>query len=186
MKQPMTDRRTRRTYQALRHALVDLMERKNYDAITVQELLDQADVGRSTFYNHFYDKDDLLFKSLSDMFDHLYSDAPDDHLFPSHAIFQHIEQHQALYKNLARSQRFEAVLKTVQTTLINQINQRLADYKHTNPVMQAMIAPYLAGSFISILRWWLDQALTYSVSDIDAAFQQLAVNHVGQLIGEVC
>ena len=60
MKQPMTDRRTRRTYQALRHALVDLMERKNYDAITVQELLDQADVGRSTFYNHFYDKDDFL------------------------------------------------------------------------------------------------------------------------------
>jgi AcrR family transcriptional regulator len=56
------DRRTQRTRHQLGRALVGLVEEKRFDDITVQDVIDRADVGRSTFYTHFRDKEDLLRK----------------------------------------------------------------------------------------------------------------------------
>jgi len=58
------DRRIRRTRQALQGALVTLMAEKGYEAVTVQDVIDRADVGRSTFYAHYSDKSVLLQDSL--------------------------------------------------------------------------------------------------------------------------
>src|SRR5579864_7820403 len=58
------DQRIRRTHERLGRALVELMQEKPIDSITVQEVLDRAHVGRSTFYLHFRDKDDLLLSQL--------------------------------------------------------------------------------------------------------------------------
>jgi len=57
---PKTDRRVLRTRNTLGDALVSLIHKKNFDEITVQEVLDHAGVGRSTFYAHYSDKDDLF------------------------------------------------------------------------------------------------------------------------------
>lgn len=54
------DRRIRRTQKSLHDALISLVLQKNYDSITVQGILDRADVGRATFYSHFKSKDELL------------------------------------------------------------------------------------------------------------------------------
>jgi AcrR family transcriptional regulator len=61
------DRRVLRTQKLLRQALFALMGEKDYESITVQDILEKADVGRSTFYVHFRNKDDLL-KSGLEMF----------------------------------------------------------------------------------------------------------------------
>jgi len=53
MKQDKQDRRSQRTRRQVRSAMTDLLREKRYDAITVQDLLDRADIGRSTFYAHF-------------------------------------------------------------------------------------------------------------------------------------
>src|SRR5579864_8800243 len=58
------DRRIRRTCERLGSALVSLIQEKPIDQVTVQEVLDRASVGRSTFYLHFRDKDDLLLSQL--------------------------------------------------------------------------------------------------------------------------
>lgn len=58
------DRRVRRTRRRLKEALLELIDRKPYDSITVQEICDLADTGRSTFYDHFESKEDLLFAGL--------------------------------------------------------------------------------------------------------------------------
>ena len=60
----LTDRRVHRTRRLLHKALMSLILEKKYEFITVQEVLDRADVGRSTFYMHFQDKDDLLFSGF--------------------------------------------------------------------------------------------------------------------------
>ncbi|MEM6707029.1 MAG: TetR/AcrR family transcriptional regulator, partial [Acidobacteriota bacterium] len=57
---PKPDRRVTRTKRLLRQALMELVREKDYARITVQDILDRADVGRSTFYTHYRDKDDLL------------------------------------------------------------------------------------------------------------------------------
>ncbi len=54
------DRRVRRTRESLHKSLISLAIEKHYDSITVQELLDRADVGRSTVYTHFQSMDELL------------------------------------------------------------------------------------------------------------------------------
>ncbi len=61
MTEKTPDRRVRRTRENLFSALSELMQEKRYNKITIQDIIDRADVGRSTFYAHFETKDDLLF-----------------------------------------------------------------------------------------------------------------------------
>ena len=63
----IVDRRIRRTQKSLHEALISLVLEKNYDSITVQEILDRADVGRSTFYAHFDGKDKLLLSGTHEL-----------------------------------------------------------------------------------------------------------------------
>src|SRR5262245_6822900 len=62
-----TDRRVRRTKSSLHDALIGLAREKPYGDIAVKEILDRADVGRSTFYTHFGDKDELLESSIEEL-----------------------------------------------------------------------------------------------------------------------
>jgi hypothetical protein len=63
----IVDRRIRRSQKSLHEALLSLVLEKNYDSITVQEILDRADVGRSTFYAHFEGKDELLISGTHEL-----------------------------------------------------------------------------------------------------------------------
>ncbi len=65
MSQNIPDRRVQKTRKLLQDALIELVAEKGYEAITIQELLDRANVGRSTFYAHFQDKDQLLHSILA-------------------------------------------------------------------------------------------------------------------------
>ena len=83
-----TDRRVLRTREVLSNALVDLILEKGYEKITVQNIIDQANIGRSTFYDHFQDKQDLLEKSFGmladDLNQHVKSHDHDDNVPPHH------------------------------------------------------------------------------------------------------
>src|SRR5262245_36474464 len=61
------DRRIQKTQKLLHEALACLIREKPYESIVVKEILDRANVGRSTFYAHFRDKDDLLVSAIHDM-----------------------------------------------------------------------------------------------------------------------
>jgi len=67
------DRRQSKTRRAVFQAFTALLERKSYGSITVQEIIDAANVGRSTFYAHFETKDDLLRALCREIFDHVFS-----------------------------------------------------------------------------------------------------------------
>jgi len=69
--QGIQDRRVRRTRRALREAMLDLMEEKGYDQVTVEELTDRADIGRTTFYLHYSAKQDLLLEQFGELLDQL-------------------------------------------------------------------------------------------------------------------
>ena len=71
MPQNMPDRRVQKTRKLLQDALIELVAEKGYEAVSIQELLDRANVGRSTFYAHFQGKDQLL-HSILDRLDELF------------------------------------------------------------------------------------------------------------------
>ena len=102
----VVDRRVQRTRQLLQEALVTLILEKGYEAVTVQDLIDRANVGRSTFYAHFRDKEELFLSG----FEHLWSQF-EQHLADQAAIdtslwvisgilFQHAQNYRCVYKAL--------------------------------------------------------------------------------------
>src|SRR5499425_1782341 len=60
VKQQKTDRRSQRTYRLVSSAFAELVVEKPYDEILVQDILDRANIGRTTFYAHYFDKEDVL------------------------------------------------------------------------------------------------------------------------------
>ena len=102
------DRRVARSKRALKEALTDLILERGYEAVTVQDVIDRADVGRSTFYAHFLDKDDLLMAILADLDmpapDHTMW-MPDDPAFGwTLELFRHFGSGRRLFKAVAGSQ----------------------------------------------------------------------------------
>jgi AcrR family transcriptional regulator len=94
---PKFDRRVRRTRDALGDALLALVQEKPFDDITVQEVLDRADIGRSTFYAHYRDKDDLFLSDLEDFFEPMstlllrYPDGS-NRIAPVRELFAHVAE----------------------------------------------------------------------------------------------
>src|SRR5215213_8734136 len=64
MAQMVLDRRVQKTRKLLQDALIELVAEKGYESVTVQEILEKGNVGRSTFYAHFQDKEHLLHSIL--------------------------------------------------------------------------------------------------------------------------
>ncbi len=101
MKTKQEDRRLIRSRRLLGNALIELMQEKRYIDITVQDIIDRADVGRTTFYKHFQDKEDLLISNLDAILEnfihHMDSGGGDQTLLSTADFFRHVQEHQNLY-----------------------------------------------------------------------------------------
>ena len=85
------DRRQRKTRAAIFGAFTNLLQRKSYSSLTIQDIIDEADIGRTTFYAHFETKDELLRAICSDIFEHVFSHeilSEDKHDFTGHDSFR--------------------------------------------------------------------------------------------------
>jgi len=178
--EPRTDRRSRRTRRLLGAALVELMLEKRYDTITVQEIIDRANVGRSTFYAHYLDKEDLLQHEVAELIARLsvYMDQGTEgqRIIPSLALLRHLGESQALISALRRGRAIEPVLKTMQTQLSRQVEARLARRLPTGAapsVPLPVVAQAVAGVLLILFQWWLDRETPESPEQLDAYFLQL-------------
>src|SRR5690242_9271786 len=108
---PREDRRSRRTRQMLGDALTALMLEQRYDTITVQEIIDRANVGRSTFYAHYLDKEDLLQSQTAGMIAafvaHMDQDAGGRRIVPSLELLRHVRERYDLCRALVRGRAME-------------------------------------------------------------------------------
>src|SRR5271163_2939261 len=110
-KQPRKpDERILRTRERLGSALVALIQEKPFDDVTVQDVLDRASVGRSTFYLHFRDKNDLLLSQLERFLEHMstlltVSNEKSLRVAPVSEMFDHLEQAKKIYRILGDAGR---------------------------------------------------------------------------------
>ena len=175
------DRRTQRTRQTLSHALIDLIQEKRYEAITVQDICDRANVGRSTFYAHYQDKDDLLASNFQQMMESLGSQIEwraGQFVFPVTPLFQHVQEHHHLYKALAWGGGFDVLLRAGQQQWRAHIEQYLSTLLPPGrpPAIPVEVATtYLAGALQTLLLWWLDRKMPYPPEQMDEMFQQLVM-----------
>jgi AcrR family transcriptional regulator len=181
------DERIRRTRERLGSALVELIQEKPIDEVTVQEVLDRASVGRSTFYLHFRDKNDLLLSQLETFLEIMSTTLSirkekSDRVVPVAEMFAHIGGQNKIYRALADSGRLTDFFDLAQGYFGRGIEQRLRESRRLPKVPQrelAARASALAGSLLSLLRWWLDRGEKESPSDMDRLFHRMVWNGLG-------
>ncbi|MFD4543812.1 TetR/AcrR family transcriptional regulator [Streptomyces bauhiniae] len=146
------DRRVRRTRAALMAALKELILEKRYESITVANLLDRADVGRSTFYTHFTSKDDLLASGIEDIGADLQAAVDASGRFAVEPVFRHAGEHRDLYLALSRGSAGHLFLDRLQ----DHLAEWFTDHQEGDAARVALRAHYAAGAVVGALKWWLD------------------------------
>ncbi|MGH9820789.1 MAG: TetR/AcrR family transcriptional regulator [Pyrinomonadaceae bacterium] len=190
-KQEKIDRRVDRTVTALRTALIALIQEKHYDSITVQDIIDRANVGRSTFYVHFRDKEDVLVgdwkRFLDLMVGHIdFENAASGRFVPVRELMLHLKEYHALYRALAKSGKSERLFTVGTAYLTERIQAKIeAMTSGQTPLTfpPAVTAYYLANQIFAFLRWWLDQNMPYSPEEMDKMFHDLVGPGVSKVLG---
>jgi len=181
MRQRRPDQRTRRTHERLGMALLLLMQEKPMDEITVQEVLDRASVGRSTFYLHFRDKNDLLLCQL-EMFLATMSnmlsvrEEKSQRVVPVEEMFAHIGTQNKLLRALADCGRLNDFYELAQGYFARGIERRLRESNRLSKLPPSELAVHAvasAGSLLSLLRWWLDRGAKEPPRDLDKLFHRI-------------
>jgi AcrR family transcriptional regulator len=175
------DQRIRRTHARLGSALVELIQEKSIDDVTVQEVLDRAKIGRSTFYLHFRDKDDLLlsqFETFLEMITTMLSIRGEEshRVVPVAEMFEHIGSGKKFYRVLADSGRLDDFFELAEGYFARGIERRLRESKRVTKLPQRELAARafaLAGSLLSLLRWWMDRGAKESPKAMDEMFHRM-------------
>ena len=183
MKQPQEDRRAQRTRQLLHDAMFSLMLEKRYDKITVQDIIDRANVGRSTFYAHFQDKEDLALSGMVQMLDQLGQAVGQDasgglSLMPVLALFQHVQENQHFFKALTRGRGLDLFFERGQvywTQRLEAALQAQLPQGQSSSVPIPIIATSVSGALITLLKWWLDNKMPYTPERMDEIARQLTM-----------
>ena len=175
------DRRTTRTKALLQKAHVDVMLKKGYEAMTIQDICDAANVGRSTFYAHYKSKGDLRRGS----FEHLRmllverrsaaAAASGRGLGFSLALFQHAKEYLPLYRALAGSRGAVLGLGAIRKILLDLVADEFGARRASGPesLPQEVAVQYVVGAYMAVLTWWLDQGAKASPEKLDEAFQRM-------------
>jgi AcrR family transcriptional regulator len=179
------DQRILRTRSQLGSALVALIQDKPIDEVTVQEVLDRASVGRSTFYLHYRDKNDLFLCQLEDgleMWSTLLSKKQEKsgRIAPVAEFFAHVADARKLYRALVDSGRIHAFFELAQGYFARGIARRLKEVGPANLVHRELDARShsLAGNLLSLLKWWLDRGARESPKAMDELFHRMVWNGV--------
>jgi AcrR family transcriptional regulator len=203
MRAKRINRRVDRTRKALREALFDLIREKSYDQITVEEITERANLGRTTFYLHYKDKEDLLLEDFIDLIDQMVSKAVDDrpllrlktkignpatpanplsglNLFrPNLIIFQNVAKNADLLRIILRNGGAMQIGTRLRETVLKAVqqlalaSQARSEIEITFEIPVEVIANFYAGSLLGLISWWLDNNMPYTPEQMTLFSQRL-------------
>jgi AcrR family transcriptional regulator len=180
MKPRALDRRVTRTHRLLRDALVGLVLERGWERVTVRDVCAQADVGRSTFYVHFADKEELLLLGFQRLREHLVG------LQGSHQgafaftdeLVAHAADNQRLFRALLGKKSAAAVQRRFREVVIELVEADL-EFLQVPVQRRPLVARYLAGGFVEMLLHWLDHPTRIKRESVAREFLELSRAAVG-------
>jgi AcrR family transcriptional regulator len=175
------DRRVRRTRDALGDALLTLMQEKPFEAITVQEVLNRTGIGRSTFYAHYRDKDDLFLSDLEDFFELMSTlllrhREVSNRVAPVRELFAHVAEMRRLHAALIAADKLRDFLEMGQEYFARTIGERLAllpSSRTIAPAQRTAMAQAFAGALLSLMSWWIHQGAPTSPEEMDDLYHRM-------------
>lgn len=178
------DRRQQKTRTAIFNALSNLLAEKNYNRISVQEIIDRANVGRSTFYAHFETKDELLHELCTDLFNHVFSDslitesthdfswAKDNPQAAITHILYHLRDNKRNIIGILTCDSGELFLlffqQYVNDLLIGQMTNGIDIKKLSIPY--EFLVNHISGSLVNMIQWWIKGGLKQSPEELSKYF----------------
>jgi len=186
------DRRIHKTLQSLHQALIALILEKGYEAITIQHIIDKANVGRSTFYAHFSSKEELLQSGLDDLHRFLAAHqkaavaspvrAAEGGLSFSLALFEHASGYRDVYRAMLGQHAGAVVMNQMRALLTDLVQQeppaRLANDR-LRDIPRGAVVQHLVGSLLSTLAWWVDAEPKLGPAEVDSIFRRLNQSGTG-------
>lgn len=186
------DRRVQRTQQLLRSALMALIQEKGFEALSVQDIIDRANVGRATFYAHFDSKEDLLASGIDGLRASLQerqrlalttATGPEDRLFAfSRELFVHANEHRTVFRAMVGKRSGAVIQQLLQKMLVDLVREEvralLPAGDRAAPPAEA-IAQFIGGGLFGLLQWWGNGKMRMPVEEVDAMFRRLAIPAVG-------
>jgi AcrR family transcriptional regulator len=194
---PKMDRRIQRTRELLQKALIELIDERGYDAITIQDVVDRANIGRTTFYKHYNSKDDLFMSCheaivSSFQFERLYMhplsreellerEAPPKMIL----AFQHLEETRARLSPIFQGKDGPTILKQIRDRSAKEIeaNLRAIMQKADDSIPLNILAGYLAGAQLALVLWWLEKRRSHTPKDIVQALHRLQRAAIQDVLG---
>ncbi|RWE01353.1 MAG: TetR/AcrR family transcriptional regulator [Mesorhizobium sp.] len=185
------DRRAARTRRALHQALLALMLRKGYEALSVQDIIDEADVGRSTFYAHYTGKEDLLRSGFQMLRQELNEASAaragaeasgDDPLGFSKAMFDHAARYADHYRTMIGGRGGAVTENEIRLILSEMVRQELPSTLHGD-VPRDFVVQFIVGAFLTALNWWFERKPKLLPSQVDAMFRSLVLDGLSPSIG---
>lgn len=179
------DRRIQRTRHCLQRALIELIGEFRYDAITIQQIVDRADVGRTTFYLHYRSKDDLFVSCHEAIVSQLHAGSPSPHsreqlLSPEPPLemasgFRHLKEAWARLSPVFQGRDGPLILRRIRDRSAQEIEGglRAAFPEADCRVPLDLLAIYLAGARIALMQWWLEKRRPHRPEDVARTFHRL-------------
>ena len=178
------DRRQRKTREAIFNAFTQLLAQKDFNQITVGEIITQADIGRATFYAHFETKDYLLKAFCEELFCHIFDTEQADsshhrHIFSCDSadsaflhLFRHLQQNDHNILTLLSSQNNDLFLRYFRSGLQDLIRQHLPLFAHRKEgnIPDDFWQDHIAAVFVDTLKWWIEHGLQESPETITEYF----------------
>lgn len=181
------DRRVHRTEQLLRTALVSLIEEKGFETLTVQDIIDRANVGRATFYAHFDNKEDLLVSGFDGLRTalkelqrqaHLRTTSSDERLFAfSHEMFAHIAEYRKVFRAMVGKRSGALVQQLLQKIVVDLVRDDLKPVvgrRDDRSAPAEAVVQFVTGGFFGLAMLWATGKLPVSVEEVNALFRRLA------------
>jgi len=177
------DRRTRKTRQLLREALLTLLKEKRYEDISVQDIIERADVARSTFYVHYLDKDDLLTGRHGIFAENLgeqmlaHTGERGASAFSSRMWFYHIQAQGDILKVIAKDSAMDLAMRTLRGIIYDSVQNGMQSHSQMKAanVPLPLVVDYLADTLMTLIKYWFKDGMKYTPEQMDEMFQQLVM-----------
>lgn len=169
------DRRQKKTRESIFQAFRKLLEIKKYESITVQEIIDEADIGRSTFYAHFDTKDELLRSLCTEIFHHVFTEVlPEEESVEKNGyrnlelklghILYHIKENQNNVKGIIAADGDGLFMSYFKQYLIELFMQYEKIFRMDVP--SDFLIHHLVGSFAETIKWWVAEDTRYAPEEV--------------------
>jgi AcrR family transcriptional regulator len=167
------DPRVKKTRRGLRDAFIQLILRKGYDSISIQEITDEAETARITFYRHYRDKEELLTDCLNELYEELVEKTEreiaagaDSRASAFRVFYEHLEEQEQLYRILFSSMGTQTVVNRMRHYMAQRLINNLDTFveRSTRPAIpDEIIAFHLVSAHLGLGIWWLENNKPYPV-----------------------